>query len=55
MNRLERTYALFGGLLAMILFAGAADEADLTRLTASFSIIAALFAGAIIVENRDAA
>lgn len=55
MNRLERSYALFGGMLAAILFAGATGQADLTRLTASFSIIAALLAGALIVENRDAA
>lgn len=55
MTRLERTYALFGGLVVSIMLAGLFAESDLNRIAGSLGVVALLIAGAMIVENRDVA
>lgn len=55
MTRIERTYALFGGLVVTILLAGLFAEIDLNRIAGGLALIALLIAGAMIVENRDVA
>lgn len=55
MTRLERTYALFGGLVASIILAGIFAQVDLIRVATGLGVVAMLVAGAIIVENRDVA
>ena len=51
MTRIERTYALFGGLVVSIMLAGLFSEIDLNRIAGGLALFALLIAVAIIVEN----
>lgn len=55
MTRLERTYALFGGLVVSIVLAATFAQVDLVRVASGLGVVAMLLAGAMIVENYDVA